>query len=39
MFDFSELLVFLKSIFEALMVLVQKLGLTKKEEETEAAAE
>lgn len=38
MFDFSGLLVFLKSIFEALMAFVKKLGLEpKEEEETEAA--
>ena len=39
MFDFSELLVFLKSIFEALMAFVKKLGLDLgTEEETEAPA-
>ena len=37
MFDFSGLLVFLKSIFEALMAFVKKLGLDKTEDETNPA--
>ena len=40
MFDFSELLVFLKSIFDALAAFVKKLGLNiGKEEETDPAGE
>ena len=34
MFDFSELLVFLKSIFEALAAFVKKLGLDINKEDT-----
>ena len=40
MFDFSELLVFLKSIFEALSAFVKKLGLDiGKDTETDPASE
>ncbi len=35
MFDFSSLLVFLKSIFEALMAFLKKLGFDPQKEEAE----
>ncbi len=40
MFDFSELLIFLKSIFDAIMAFAKKLGLDigKKEEDESNAA-
>ncbi len=39
MFDFSDLLTFLKSIFEALMAFVKKLGFDPAKEEAEEVSE